>query len=70
MSKKWVKVFSTPIVYIGELAKGLFEEENIKTFIVNKMDSMNIHLVNGEVEVYVQPEDVIRAKHLISKSKL
>lgn len=69
MSLKWVKVFSTQIGHIGEIVKGLIEEENIKTFIINKRDSLHTHLGIGDIEIYVQSHDVIRAKYLISKTE-
>jgi hypothetical protein len=69
MTQNWVKVFSTETSYIVELLRGVLEKDSIKTFVVNKQDSMHIHLLNGEVELYVSSADVIRAKHLISKSE-
>lgn len=69
MSLKWVKVFSTQIGHISEIVKGIIEEENIKAFVINKRDSLHIHLAVGDIEIYVQSQDVIRAKHLISKTK-
>ena len=70
MSKDWVLVYNTPLVYMGDVVKAFLAEENIASFIVNKKDSMHIHLSIGEIEVYVQPEDVINAKYLISKNEL
>lgn len=68
MSIQWVKVFSTPTQYLVELVRGQLEEESIKTFVLNKQDSMYTPIF-GEIELYVSSEDVIRAKHLISKQQ-
>ena len=70
MAVDWIKVFSTEVTYLGELVKALLEQENIKSIDLNKTDSMHTHLFNGEIEIYVQPNDVIRAKRLIEKSGL
>ena len=70
MASDWVKVFSTELIYLGELVKGILEEENITSFLLNKKDSTHTHLFNGEVEIYVQPNDVIRAKRVLEKREL
>lgn len=66
MTEKWVKIFSSQVAYMGELIQGILKAENIPSFIINKKDSMYT-LLDGEIEVYVQPDDVIRAKHIIEK---
>ncbi|MEQ8910610.1 MAG: DUF2007 domain-containing protein [Vicingaceae bacterium] len=68
MSIKWVKVFSTPTNYLVELIRGQLEDQSIKTFVLNKQDSMHSPIF-GEIELYVSSEDVLKAKHLISKSE-
>lgn len=68
MSKNWVKVFSSEQAYLVEIIKGLLEEEKIKAITLNKTDSMHTHLNLGEVEPLVQPDDVMKAKLLISKA--
>lgn len=67
MSERWVKIFSSEVSYMGELIQGILQTENIPSFIINKKDSMYT-LLDGEIEVYVLPDDVIRAKHLIDKN--
>lgn len=70
MSTDWVKIYGTQAIHLIEIVKGLLEEESIKTFVINKTDSMHTHLSNGEIELYVQSDSVIKAKHLIKKQQL
>jgi len=70
MSQDWVKIYGTQAVHLIEIVKGVLEEESIKTFVINKTDSMHTHLSNGEIELYVRPQEVMKAKHLINKSQL
>ncbi len=70
MSENWVKIYGTQAAHLIEIVKGLLEEESIKTFVINKTDSMHIHLSNTEIELYVQPQEVMKAKHLINKNQL
>tara|TARA_B100001939_G_scaffold168358_1_gene145173 strand:- start:3304 stop:3444 length:141 start_codon:yes stop_codon:yes gene_type:complete len=44
----------------------MLEQNGIKTIVLNKKDSM-VHSI-GTVELYVQKDDVILAKHLIESS--
>lgn len=66
----WVKVFSSSQAYICELKKALLENNHIPALIINKTDSMHRHLFNGEHELYVPNEEVIKAKHLLQKNDL
>lgn len=68
MQVEWVKVFSTKASYLVELVRGILEKESIQTVVVNKQDSMYSPIF-GEIELYVNREDVIKAKHLISKTE-
>ena len=65
-----MKIISSAQAYTSEIIKGVLENENIKVFIVDKTDSMHIHLSNGEHEIYVLQEDVMRAKHILQKNEL
>jgi methyltransferase-like protein len=69
MSDEWVKIFGAAQTFIIEMLKGMLEENGIKSVMVNKTDSMHLHLSNADVELYVQKEDVIRAKRLIEKNQ-
>ncbi len=67
MSSAWIKVYSTELLFRAEMIKGMLENEQIKTFLINKKDSMQTHFTVGEVELFVYDENVIKSKHLISK---
>ena len=63
MEKDWVKLFSTDRPYQAELARQILEENGIQAVVVNKKDSS--YLMFGETEVYVNQDEVIKAKQLI-----
>lgn len=52
-------------LYQAELIKSVLEEEKIECVLMNKRDSSYGSF--GSVEILVLAENVIRAKHLISK---
>ena len=70
MPLDWVKIYSTAELYKAEIIQAILEDNHIKTFRINKRDSIHVHLNNAEIEIFVDREHVIRAKHLISKSEL
>ena len=70
MSKDWVKVYSTTQLHKAEIVKAVLEDYDIKVFQINKMDSMHTHLTNGEIELYVEPKEALKAKHIIEKNDL
>ena len=70
MSKDWVNIYASQKVHKIEITKAILEDHNIKVFQINKTDSMHVHLASGEIELYVESKDVIKAKHLIDKHKL
>jgi Zn-dependent membrane protease YugP len=63
MEKGWEKIFTTSQPYQAEVARQVLEEAGIQAVVINKKDSS--YLAFGEAEVYVQQDDVIRAKQLI-----
>jgi len=63
MEKDWVKIFSTDKTYQAELARQILLENDIQSVVINKKDSS--YLIFGETEVYVNRDDVLRAKQLI-----
>ena len=65
----WARIFSTQLSHIAEITKDILKEEGITSVLVDKQDSAYAG-VFGEIEVYVQREDVIRAKHILSKKEL
>ncbi len=68
----WIKIFSSSFIHKIQLLLALLEENEIKAFVINKTDSMHLHLsaTTAEIEVYVSQSDVMKAKHIISKSLL
>ena len=70
MSINWVKFYSTTKFHEVEIVKAVLEEFDIKVFQINKKDSMHTHLTNGEIELYVEADDVIKAKHIVKKNNL
>jgi len=67
MANNWVKVFSSELAYLIEIARGLLEQNGIKSIVLNKKDSMHTHLYNNQIELYVSNDDVIQAKYYLSK---
>ena len=70
MQKHWVKIYETTFGHMAEIARAMLIEDDINAIVVNKMDSMHTSLMNAEIEVYVDQDHALRAKHLISKNAL
>ena len=70
MSNDWVKIYSTSQAHKAEIVQGVLEDNMIKVFKINKRDSMHVHLVHGEIELYVDQENAIKANHIIAKHDL
>ena len=64
MDNNWKQIYSTGTLYKAEIVKDILEDNEIKAVLLNKQDSF-YHF--GDIEIYVQPEDVIRAKFLIKE---
>ena len=62
MEPNLVHIFSSGQPYRAEMVKQMLTDHNIQSFLVNKQDSAYKF---GEVELYVNRDDVIRAKKLI-----
>lgn len=63
----WTSVYSTNMLFNAELIKHMLADHQITAVIKNTQDSMYRF---GSIELYVRQADVVRAKHLISKSEL
>lgn len=59
-------VFRTNEDHLARLIIMKLEDEGIKVFYINKKDSSYNNF--GQIEVYVQRDDVVRAKFIIDKS--
>ena len=62
MADDLVHIYSVGKPYQAELIKQMLTDHNIQAFIVNKQDSAYKF---GDIELYVDRDDVIRAKMLI-----
>lgn len=67
MAATWVKVYTADQLFNAEMIKGMLKGENIESVIMNKQDSA--YGLFGEIEVYVDRDDVIQALHIIQKHK-
>ena len=66
----WVIVYKSSNPNQSQIVKSVLEDNDIDVVVVDKMDSMHKHLMNADVELHVNPEDVIKAKYIISKNSL
>ena len=64
MEANLVHIFSSGQPYKTEMARQMLADHNIQSFLVNKQDSAYKF---GVVELYVNRDDVIRAKKLIQE---
>lgn len=64
MAGDQIHIYSTATPYLAELIRQMLAEYEIQSFIVNKQDSFYKF---GEIELYVNRDQVIRAKKLISE---
>lgn len=66
MKSNWIKIHSSDKVHEVELIKAFLLDHGIQPFSINKTDSINTFLRNGEIEIFVKGEDVMMAKKLLS----
>ena len=66
----WVSIYSSLNPNLTQIIKSVLEDHNIEVVLINKMDSMHIHLFVGEIEVYAEQDNAMRATHLITKHEL
>lgn len=58
-------VFRTSKLYLAQIIKLKLEEEGVHVILINKMDTSYNNF--GQIELYVNQNDVIRAKYIIDK---
>jgi len=63
--ENWIKITSSKQAYKIELLKGFLKGHNIISVSINKKDSS--YLAFGEIELFVDSKDVLKAKNLIQK---
>jgi hypothetical protein len=67
MDSNWSIVYTCGKLYTAEMLKEYLADNGILSIILNKQDS-SYHI--GDIEVYTQPEDVMKAKVLIEKFEI
>ncbi|MFH1321101.1 MAG: DUF2007 domain-containing protein [Bacteroidota bacterium] len=67
MEKDWVNIYNSTQVNNIEIVKGVLAENGIQAIDINKKDSSYLF---GEIELYVNKKDVLRAIHIIKKNRL
>jgi hypothetical protein len=67
MENDWVVIFTTSKQYEAEIINGLLSENEIESVVVNKQDSSYLF---GEYELFVNRDDILRAKTLIQNIDL
>ena len=67
MNENWQVIYSTQHDYKAEIIKAVLEENGIKCFSLNKKDSAYLF---GEIELYVSPDNILRARQIIEREKL
>lgn len=60
-------IYTTQYEYKAELTKAVLEDNDIKCFSLSKKDSAYLF---GEIELYVGPDDVLRARKIIEREQL
>ena len=68
MDKNWAKIYASDADYKVDIAKNILDELEIQSVIVDKKDSA--YGVFGEIELYVQRQNVIKALHILSKKDI
>lgn len=64
MEKDWVLAYQTGQDYKAAMLKEVLADHNIEAVIMNKKDSSYKF---GDIEVYVNRKDILRAKMLVEK---
>ncbi len=67
MNENWQVIYSTQLEYKAEIVKAVLEDNGIKCFSLSKKDSF--YLI-GEIELYVKPVNILRARQIIEREKL
>jgi hypothetical protein len=62
----WFKLYTTRNYAEANIIKGMLEENNIQTIILNKQDSS--YLVFGDIELYVPMHLKDMARHLLDNT--
>ncbi len=68
MNSNWIKIYTTTEIYTAELIKALLIENDILCVIINTQDSLYKSI--GDAGLYVERDNVIRAKYIIDNNSL
>ena len=66
MEKNWVKIYTTADEIKAQMVKDVLENNGIRSVILNKKDSS--YVVIGDVEIYVNRDNVLKAMTLIKST--
>jgi|PlaIllAssembly_1097288.scaffolds.fasta_scaffold2695500_2 hypothetical protein len=58
----WIPAFSTDKLYLARIAVNKLNDAGIEAFLIDKTDSV---LLVGEIEIFVQQDVLMKAKHLL-----
>jgi len=64
MKESWEKIYSSHFEHKAEIAKAILEDAGIQSVVVSKKDSAYLF---GELELYVHPDNVIRAIQILNE---
>ena len=62
----WTIVYTSSQPHLIEIVKSILEDNSIQFVTMDKSDSMNKMLTSPGIELYVQNEDVLRTKKLLT----
>ena len=65
MEKDWVIAYESKQEYLADIARAVLSDNDIESVIINKKDS--IYNSFGDIEVYVNKDNLIRAKQILQK---
>lgn len=65
MEKDWVIAYESKQEYLAEIARSVLSDNDIESVIINKKDSICNSF--GDIEVYVNRHNLIRAKQVLQK---
>ncbi len=64
--KDWVCIYTSGKMQDAEIIKGVLSFNEINSVVINKQDSS--YIMFGEYEVYVNREDVVKAKFVLKEN--
>ena len=65
MEKDWVIAYESRQEYLADIARTVLSDNDIESVIINKKDS--VYNSFGDIEVYVNRDNLIRAKQILQK---